>query len=129
MVLPSAPSGARPAPVGGIDGSWTGSCGSSVRPHLIALIRNRRFGRAAADLAIYFLAHRRFAFRAIFRGTKRVVQRDSNEAGVCPDWLDEEFANRLGLQQRWAELAGRAGRSGHGRTAFGEGDDGSSGCR
>jgi asparagine synthase (glutamine-hydrolysing) len=74
-----------------------------MRHHVAALLRNRRICRATADLSRYVRAHRPFAFRAVLAGARRLIERGSNWEARYPTWLDEAFAARLELQQRWTE--------------------------
>jgi asparagine synthase (glutamine-hydrolysing) len=74
-----------------------------MRHHVKSLVRNRRICRATADVSRYVLAHRPFAFRALVSGARRLIVPNSNWKPRYPTWLDEAFAGRLGLRQRWTE--------------------------
>lgn len=70
---------------------------------LARLVTQGRLLRAAVEAAEYVWWHRRLPRP----GIRTLLGRRSGRIGggpEVPDWLDEDFARRCGLRERWAEL-------------------------
>jgi len=80
---------------------------SSLSAHFGALARRRQFARMLRDLGQFFTAEGRWK-RLYPRTRMRILSRRVHAPDLYPPWLDEEFAARLDLRGRWAELS-RAG--------------------
>lgn len=70
------------------------------RPYAAQLVRDRRFGRLAADVGRHLAAHRRIPF--LTRLTNRLKRRPGAAAvATFPEWLNPDFIHRANLTDRW----------------------------
>jgi asparagine synthase (glutamine-hydrolysing) len=70
--------------------------------YFVDLVRQFRFERVLSDAGRYFLAHRRLP--PLYFGTwLRKRFRPATEAQKVPAWLNQRFADRLGLTERSAQ--------------------------
>lgn len=83
-------------------------------PYLVYLCRRGDWVRIARDFGGYVWSHQRIPpLRGGFRSTlRRLLKRETSFAGF-PNWLNEEFAARTNLRQRWLELRKRKTPQGH----------------
>jgi asparagine synthase (glutamine-hydrolysing) len=80
-------------------------CGR-ISVHFRELLRHRRFGRAVAD-AVRFLTVEGRLSRLYLRTRWRILFAPKDvRAGFFPSWLNEDFAKRLGLRDRWETFGG-----------------------
>jgi asparagine synthase (glutamine-hydrolysing) len=71
--------------------------------YLVELLGQFRWGRWLAEVGSYLLSHGKLPPLGLRNWWVRRRNR-LHEAFPYPDWLDEAFARRLGLRQRWQEL-------------------------
>jgi asparagine synthase (glutamine-hydrolysing) len=69
------------------------------------LLETRRFGQAIAELVAYLLSHRRLPpLGTGVRSRWRRGFRDTRSQSEYPPWLNQDFAKRLDLPERWKRL-------------------------
>jgi asparagine synthase (glutamine-hydrolysing) len=76
---------------------------SSVTIHFRVLLRKRKFGRAAADMARFVGAEGRFS-RLYLRTRWRILFKANKQRSWFPPWLNEDFEKRLNLRDRFEEI-------------------------
>lgn len=72
-------------------------------PYLFDLIRRREFGRLAKGLGQMVIRTRHIPFLSRILHPFRVWWRGKPEQAHFPAWLDQSFASRLRLRERWEE--------------------------
>jgi len=72
-------------------------------PYLSDLIRRRDFGRLADDIGELILRSRHIPFLSRMLRPFKVRRRGKPEQAHFPAWLDDDFASRLKLRERWEE--------------------------
>ncbi len=80
-------------------------------PYAKDLLRNKEWGRLAADARGY-LRVRRFPWRGIRKRILGMLGKDS-EAPVFPKWIAPDLVQRLGLRERWRESRGTPDQTDH----------------
>ena len=76
---------------------------SSLSNHFRTLLRNRRFGRALADMASFLSAEGRFS--RLYLSTRwRLLFEAEGENPWFPAWLNQDLEKRMGIRHRWSEI-------------------------
>ncbi len=79
---------------------------SRISVHFRELLGQRRFGRALADAVRYLTVEGRLS-RLYLRTRWRILfAPKETHAGFFPPWLNEEFARKFSLRERWEASAG-----------------------
>jgi len=77
-------------------------------PYLVHLSRRGDWKGIAREFGGYVWTYKRFpSLRAGFRGKLRRLLKTGDSFAGYPEWLNEEFATRTSLRQRWLELRNR----------------------
>jgi asparagine synthase (glutamine-hydrolysing) len=80
-----------------------------ISVHLRELLRQRRLGRALADALRYCTVEGRLS-RLYLRTRWRILFAPKEvSSGFFPAWLNEDFAKKLGLRDRWETFSGGRG--------------------
>ena len=76
---------------------------TSLSTHFRTLVRNRRYGRALADMASFLSAEGRFS--RLYLSTRwRLFFKAKGERPWFPPWLNEDLEKRIGIRGRWNEI-------------------------
>ncbi len=76
---------------------------SRITVHFRQLVKKRQWAHALGDAARYLSAEGRLS-RLYLRTRWRLLLNRKNEHPSFPSWLNDEFADRLKLRDRWAQL-------------------------
>jgi asparagine synthase (glutamine-hydrolysing) len=76
---------------------------SRITVHFRELLRQGRFGRAAADAVNYLAAEGRLS--RLYLRTRWRILRAPERHDFLPPWLNQDFAQRLQLRDRWKNFA------------------------
>lgn len=85
---------------------------SRITVHFRELLRARRFGRALADAARYLTAEGRLSRLYLRTRLRILLASKENHPGFFPPWLNEDFAKKLALRDRWETFRGTAAPAG-----------------
>jgi asparagine synthase (glutamine-hydrolysing) len=78
-------------------------------PYLVQLWQKREWREIAREFGGYFWTHKRIPpLRGGFRTRIRQLLRPEDSYAGYPEWLNDEFAKRVNLKQRWLDLKNRA---------------------
>lgn len=79
---------------------------SRISVHFRQLLRQKRFGRALSDAAQYLMTEGRLSRLYIRTRWRILFSPKETHSGFFPQWLNQDFAKKLGLSDRW-ETFGR----------------------
>lgn len=74
------------------------------KPHLKYLIRQRRFGRLAADISKHVVVHRRVPLLPTLPRMVLERRQKKDADSAFPTWLAPDLVTRLGLEARWRHV-------------------------
>jgi len=76
---------------------------TSLSSHFLTLVRNRRYGRALADMTSFLGAEGRFS-RLYFNTRWRLLFKGKASHARFPSWLNPDLEKRLGIRDHWNEI-------------------------
>jgi asparagine synthase (glutamine-hydrolysing) len=78
---------------------------SRITVHFRQLIREKRYGRALADAVQYLSREGRLSRLYLRTRLRLLLATKETHTGFFPEWLNPDFAAKLGLRERWEQGA------------------------